>query len=194
MEKRVSYFKTDLKTRASTEDQKILEGYFVVFNQVTELWKGVYEVILPEAVTNSIKNNDIRALFNHDTGKVLARVGNQTLELKADDYGLFGSLIINPNDREANDIYARVERGDIDECSFGFYVIDEVIERNYEEDTTKFIVKEADIIEVSIVAFGAYSTTEISARSRANQVKDIKERERKRILEDFRNKYGKESI
>ncbi|CAM3615943.1 HK97 family phage prohead protease [Erysipelothrix anatis] len=193
MEKRISYFQSDLKTR-SESDEKILEGYFVVFNQETELWQGVYEEIAPSAVVNSLKTNDIRALFNHDAAIVLGRVGNQTLELKADEHGLYGRVFINSDDREANDIYARVSRGDINQCSFGFYPLEEEVQRDQERDTTKFIVKEADVIEVSIVAWGAYSTTEISARSRAKQVEDIKERERKAKLKEFRSKYGKESL
>lgn len=190
MEKRTSIIESQLKTRSLEDGDKILEGYFVVFNQETELWHGVYEEIMPEAVVNSLKNNDIRALFNHDTAKVLGRIGNQTLELTSDDHGLYGRVRINPDDQEANDIYARVARGDINQCSFGFYPVDEEVIRDLANDSTKFVIKDANIIEVSVVAFGAYPTTEVSARSsRAKQIDEIKERERQARLAAFRKKY-----
>ena len=63
---------TELKTRAEQEGEMIIEGYFAVFNKQTELWKGAYEEIDPEAFNNTL-GNDIRALINHDTGLVLGR-------------------------------------------------------------------------------------------------------------------------
>lgn len=187
MEKRVAVFNSELQSR-SEQNEKVLEGYFVVFNQQTELWSGIFEEIAPTALNDSIAKDDVRALFNHDSAKVLGRIGNQTLELKADEHGLHGRVFINPNDREANDIYARVERGDINQCSFGFYPIEEDVIRDQENDTTKFIVKKADVIEVSIVAWGAYPTTSIASRSRVEQVHELKERERKSRIKKFKNK------
>lgn len=191
MEKRISFVNSKLETRSLEDGQKVLEGYFIVFNQETQLYPGVLEEIMPSAVTNSLKKNDIRALFNHDSGIVLARVGNQTLTLTPDEYGLKGSLIINEDDREAMDIYARVKRGDINQCSFGFYPIDEeVVQRG---DDIKFIVKDADILEVSIVTWGAYPTTEIMARGRQEKVDDLKAREKRARYKALISKHRKES-
>lgn len=191
MEKRISLFNSELETRALDDGQKVLEGYFIVFNQETELWPYVYEEIKPEAVKSSLEKNDIRALFNHDTGKVLGRVGNQTLTLTPDEHGLKGSLIINEEDREAMDIYARVKRGDIDQCSFGFYPVDEEVIR--EGDRTKFVVKDANILEVSIVTWGAYPTTEIMARGRQEKIDDLKAREKRARFNALISKHRKES-
>lgn len=191
MEKRISFVNSKLETRSLEDGQKVLEGYFIVFNQETQLYPGVLEEIMPSSVTNSLKKNDIRALFNHDAGIVLARVGNQTLTLTPDEYGLKGSLIINEDDREAMDIYARVKRGDINQCSFGFYPIDEeVVQRG---DDIKFIVKDADILEVSIVTWGAYPTTEIMARGRQEKVDDLKAREKRARYKALISKHRKES-
>ncbi len=120
------------------------------------------------------KNNDIRALFNHDTGIVLGRTSNGTLELKKDSTGLFGKVKINPNDKQAMDILARIERGDINACSFGFNIIsEEITERD--DGTVKFILKEIDLKEVSVVTFPAYPTTSIQARKR--DIKQYQERQ-----------------
>ena len=161
---REMYFRTDFQTRQEN-DTKYIEGYFIRFNEETELWDGVFEEVSPEAVVNSLKNNDIRCLFNHDTSIVLGRTGNKTLELKADSVGLFGRVKINPNDKQAMDILARIERGDINACSFGFNIISEEIQ-NRDDGTVKFILREIDLKEVSPVTFPAYPTTSISARKK----------------------------
>lgn len=159
---REMYFRTDFQTRQEN-DAKYIEGYFIRFNEETELWDGVFEEVAPEAVDDSLKNNDIRCLFNHDTSIVLGRTGNGTLELKKDSKGIFGRVKINPNDKQALDIYARIERGDINACSFGFNIINEEIQ-NRDDGAVKFILKKIDLHEVSPVTFPAYPTTSIQAR------------------------------
>lgn len=177
---REMYFRTDFHTRQEN-DERFIEGYFIRFNEETELWDGVFEEVAPEAVDDSLKNNDIRCLFNHDTNIVLGRTGNGTLELRKDEKGLFGRVKINPNDKQAMDIYARIERGDINACSFGFNIISEEIQ-NRDDGTIKFILKKIDLHEVSPVTFPAYPTTSIEARK-----KDI-EKHKQRQLEVRKNK------
>lgn len=177
---REMYFRTDFQTRQEN-DAKYIEGYFIRFNEETELWDGVFEEVAPEAVDDSLKNNDIRCLFNHDTSIVLGRTGNGTLELKKDSKGIFGRVKINPNDKQALDIYARIERGDINACSFGFNIINEEIQ-NRDDGTVKFILKKIDLHEVSPVTFPAYPTTSIQARKQ-----DLAEH-KKRKLEAKKNK------
>ena len=177
---REMYFRTDFKARQQN-DERYIEGYFIRFNEETQLWDGVFEEVDPAAVDDSLKNNDIRCLFNHDTSIVLGRTGNGTLELKKDSKGIFGRVKINPNDKQALDIYARIERGDINACSFGFNIINEEIQ-NRDDGTVKFILKKIDLHEVSPVTFPAYPTTSIQARE-----KDLEEY-KQRQLEVRKNK------
>lgn len=163
MNKRHAYFKSELKTRAETDGDKYIEGYFAVFNQETQLWGDEYERIAPGAFTTSLTNNDIRCLFNHDTGFVMGRMASQTLELREDAHGLWGRVKINPDDSQAMDVYARVQRGDISGCSFGFYPTREEWSSRAGGGTL-WTVKEADTHEVSICTFPAYPQTEIQAR------------------------------
>lgn len=164
LNKRHAYFKSELKTRAVGESERYIEGYFAVFEQETELWPRSFEKIARGAFDNSLRDNDIRCLFNHDSGFVLGRSMSQTLELKADDHGLWGRVKVNSNDSQATDVYARVERGDISGCSFGF----EAVIEEYEErvDGSHWVVKEADTKEISICTFPAYPQTEIQARQK----------------------------
>lgn len=165
MKTRTAYFPSDLKTREISENDEnhLIEGYFAVFNQRTELWPGCFEEIAPGTFDHSLKENDIRCLFDHKSASILGRTGAETLTLSVDDHGLFGAVRINPSDTEAMNVYQRVKRGDIAGCSFGFNPIDEQIIDN-EDGTTTFIVREANLVEVSIVTFPAYPQTEIEAR------------------------------
>lgn len=163
MRNRTSGVQLNLKTREAA-DGKHIEGYFAVFNSETELFKGWKEQVLPGAFASSIANNDIRALFNHDTGFVLGRMSSNTLTVREDEHGLYGDILVNENDPQALSVYARVQRGDISGCSFGFG--DSV--EDYREDadgTVHSTIRSADTFEISVCTFPAYPQTEIQARN-----------------------------
>lgn len=171
---------TELKTRVESDAQDMyIEGYFAVFNRQTELWPGAFEEIAPGAFDETL-NNDIRALINHDTTLVLGRNKAGTLELKADSYGLWGRIKINPNDTDALNLYERVKRGDVDQCSFGFNIISE--ETDWRDDgTVKWTLTKIDLHEVSVCTFPAYEETGVQAR------KAEVEQHRQRLLETKKN-------
>ena len=172
---------TELKTRVEPDAQDMyIEGYFAVFGRETELWPGAYEEIAPGAFDETL-NNDIRALINHDTTLVLGRNKAGTLELKADSYGLWGRVKINPNDTDAVNLYERVKRGDVDQCSFGFNITSE--ETDWRDDgTVKWTITGIDLHEVSVCTFPAYEETGVQAR------KAEVEQHRQRLLEAKKNK------
>jgi HK97 family phage prohead protease len=153
---------TEFKTREDGEDL-IIEGYFAVFNSNYEIAPGLTESIAPGAFQNSLAN-DVRALTNHDTTLVLGRTKAHTLEISEDSHGLFGRVKINPNDQDAMNLYQRVKRGDVDQCSFGFDITEE--ETDYREDgSMHWTIKDVILYEVSCCTFPAYQETSISARS-----------------------------
>lgn len=154
---------SQLKTRAEQDSQDMfIEGYFAVFNQQTELWPGAYEELAPEAFSETL-GNDVRALINHDTTLVLGRNKSGTLELKADSHGLWGRVKINPNDTDAVNMYERVKRGDVDQCSFGFNILQEDVD--YRDDGgIKWTIRKVDLHEVSVCTFPAYAATGVQAR------------------------------
>lgn len=160
--------------RAEENEKKFIEGYFSVFNTPTELWQGVYEEVAPEAFIETL-NNDIRGLTNHDTTLVLGRNKAGTLELKTDSRGLYGRLEINEKDADAMNLYYRVQRGDVDQCSFGFNILDE--EYQYRENGEVLIrLKKVDLHEVSICTFPAYKDTSVKVRQ-----KDIEEHKTRQL-------------
>ncbi|GIP38314.1 hypothetical protein J31TS4_15940 [Paenibacillus sp. J31TS4] len=154
---------TELKTRVDGDGQEmVIEGYFAVFNQPTELWAGAFEQIAPDAF-NSTLGNDVRALINHDTMFVLGRNKAGTLELKADSHGLWGRVKVNPNDSDAVNLYERVKRGDVDQCSFGFNILKEDIDFR-DDGSVLWTLRNIDLHEVSVCTFPAYQATGVQAR------------------------------
>ena len=179
-----------LNTRNETNetDEMKISGYFVVFNSETKLFENYYEEISDKAFQN-IDLTDIRALADHDTAKVLGRTKSNTLKLSVDDKGLYGEIIINKNDTEAVNLYERVKRQDIDQCSFGFNILNETMEQRA-DGTTKWTITEIELFEVSIVTFPAYQDTSVEARS--EQMKQLEKRnlqKRKQQLKERINKW-----
>ena len=169
---------SELKTRAEDEEM-IIEGYFAVYNTETELWPGAFEEIAPGAFDNTL-SNDIRALINHDTSLVLGRNKAGTLELKTDSRGLWGRIKINPNDTDAVNLYERVKRRDVDQCSFGFNILEEITDWR-DDGTVKWTITKIDLHEVSVCTFPAYEETGVQARQAEV------EQHRQRLLEAKKN-------
>ena len=141
-----------------------IEGYFAVFGSVYEIAPGMSESIAPGAFDKTL-SGDIRALINHDTTLVLGRTKAGTLNLRTDNRGLWGHIDVNPNDSDAMNLYERVKRGDVDQCSFGFDIIDE--ETEFREDgSVHWTIKEVELYEVSPCTFPAYEETSIAARAK----------------------------
>ncbi len=149
-----------------------IEGYFAVFDSNYEIAPGMSESIAPGAFDKTL-SGDIRALINHDTTLVLGRTKANTLQLRTDSHGLWGHIDINPNDSDAMNLYNRVQRGDVDQCSFGFDIISE--ETDFREDgSVHWTIKEVELYEVSPCTFPAYEETNIAARAKERD--DLKKR------------------
>ena len=152
---------SNFKTREDGEEKRI-EGYFAVFNSVYEITPDMTESVAAGAFSKTL-DGDVRALIDHETMYVLGRNQAGTLELREDDKGLWGSILINPNDQDAMNLYSRVERGDVNQCSFGFEILSE--ETDFRDDgTVHFTITEVRLHEVSVCTFPAYAETSVQAR------------------------------
>lgn len=178
---RTRSFPAELKIRESTtEENPKIEGYFAVFGDIYDMGYGLTESIDRGAFDDTL-DGDIRALINHDTTLVLGRTFANTLELRTDDRGLWGSIDVNPNDTDAMNMYARVQRGDVNQCSFGFEILDEATEYR-ENGDIHWTLNKVKLYEVSVCTFPAYEATSVSARA-----KDAEEI-RKKALEAWKEK------
>lgn len=164
-------------------DGKIyLEGYFARFNEPYKVCEGWVETITPGAFARYLATEgDVKALWNHNHDLVLGSRANGTLILREDAEGLYGSVEINPKDSAAMDAYARIERGDVSGCSFGFDCLTDAF---YDDDGTyRTVIREVSpLYEVSPCTFPAYPTTSIQARERLDEIK----KEHERRSEDWR--------
>ena len=163
----------NFKTR-DADGKLYIEGYFAVFDSPYPLWDGAEEVVKPGAF-EGVLTQDVRALVNHDTTLVMGRTTAGTLLLKQDETGLWGQIEINRDDTDAMNLYARVQRGDVSQCSFGFDIERETFVDLGDGRCRWEIEKVNPLYEVSVCTFPAYEATSVSARRQ--QLETIKQRE-----------------
>ena len=164
------YIASQFETRADEESGDLyICGYFAVFGSDYEICTGATESIGETAFDGALAD-DIRCLIDHETRLVLGRTKAGTLTLKVDSRGLWGEVKINPKDQDAMNLYERVKRGDVDQCSFGFDILDEEFEDR--GDSVHWTIKKVKLYEVSVVTFPAYQDTSVNARSK--QLADIR--------------------
>ncbi|MBN2024073.1 MAG: HK97 family phage prohead protease [Pirellulales bacterium] len=142
-------------------------GYGAVFYDGTEateyeLWEGTRERILPGAFDRAIREDDVRALMNHDVNLVLGRNKAGSLRLAADARGL--RYEIDPADTQAGrDAAALVARGDISGSSFSFVVTDE--QWRVEDEIRIREIRGVRLFDVGPVTFPAYEATTAGLRA-----------------------------
>jgi HK97 family phage prohead protease len=139
-----------------TEQGMTFSGYAAVFNSDSQPLPFI-ERIAPGAFRGSLRNrNDIKLLWNHDTGQVLGSTRAGNLRLTENERGLYVEATL-PRTTLANDVRELVSTGIVDSMSFGFTVA-----RNGDEwssDGAVRTLKRINLHEVSIVAFPAYTAT-----------------------------------
>ena len=163
--------------KRSEDNAPVLEGRFISFTGEYRIAPWATEKISPEL---EIEGEDIRALIDHETRLVLGRTTAGTLTVERRDDGVWGTILINPNEQDAMNLYARVERGDVSQCSFGRYIEREETEF-LENGDVVYIIKAINLLEISVVTFPAYEDTGVEAR--ADRAKDL----RKKQLESWKD-------
>lgn len=153
---------------AENGGKKYIEGYFHVFGDVYQMFEGGSESFDPAAFDGTL-GNDIRALINHESRLVIGRTTIGTLELRVDEKGLWGRIEINGNDVDAMNLWARVQRGDVDQCSIGFEILEERCDVDGATGAVHWTILKVRLWEVSVVTFPAYEQTSVKARMQEYQ-------------------------
>ncbi len=148
--------------RADDNGRMTVSGYAAVFGEVADIGGWFQEVVARGAFTNSLRTADVRAYFDHDTGRVLGRLSAGTLRCEEDDKGLRVEIDL-PDTTDGRDVKALVERGDVSGMSFRF----ETVRQEWDEtvDPPKRTLLEVRLGEVSIVSEPAYDGTSVALRS-----------------------------
>lgn len=155
-----------LELRAAPDKPRQIVGHAAVFDTITDLgW--FKERVARGAFAESIQRDDIRALFNHDPNYVLGRNTAGTLRLSEDDKGLYFEIDL-PDTQFARDLYTSIQRGDINQCSFGFVTLDEGWETVDGEIVRA--LRKVQLWDVSPVTYPAYPTTDASVRAQIQRI------------------------
>lgn len=170
----VRQFNIDKVTRDGTDAEPTkIGGYASVFNSPTVIADTFQETIAPGAFSRSLgEGADVRSLFNHDWANVLGRVSAKTLTLNEDEHGLKFEVIL-PDTSIGRDLAVSMQRGDINQCSFGFVVKED--EWDYSNsDMPKRTITDVELYEVSVVALPAYDDTSASVmRDKNSETNEI---------------------
>lgn len=167
---------TDIQIRELEDGKRVIEG-LIPYNSRSE-WMGFYEYITPTAFNKTIADGaDVRALWNHDTTKLLGRVKNGSLRLRSEADGLHMECDL-PKTSYAEDVYNLIREGYNTGMSFGFTTIQDKWEEMVDETGRTVPVCyliEVRLFEVSFcVAFPAYEATDSEARNIRSILDEIK--------------------
>ncbi|MDO7487038.1 HK97 family phage prohead protease [Peribacillus frigoritolerans] len=170
----------ELRSLEDNADKRYIVGYALRFNSESENLGGFVETIDPSALEGA-NLSDVRALFNHDANMVLGRSKAGTLNLSVDEFGLRYEIDM-PNTSFARDLMNSMERGDIDQSSFGFTIKGDGTgdEWDYDESRDLYIrtIRSFDnIFDVSVVTYPAYQATESVVAKRSLDSFKAKENE-----------------
>jgi HK97 family phage prohead protease len=162
------YFRTG-ELRAVREEGKPtrLRGHAAVFGEYSEDLGGFREVIQKGAFARAVREDDVRALWNHESAMVLGRNTAGTLRLEEDDVGLLVEIDL-PDTQAGRDALVSVERGDVSQMSFGFLLRDWAKDQKWGKDAEGDLVRtllEVELFDVSPVTYPAYPQTDVAVRS-----------------------------
>lgn len=154
-------------------------GHAAVFNKLSVDLFGFREKIAPGAFADAVKEDDVRALFNHNPDYVLGRNKAGTLRLSEDNVGL--AIEIDPPDTQiARDLMTSIGRGDITQMSFGFQLVADEWDHTDRANPIRTL-KKVRLFDVSPVTYPAYEDTDVELNS-LREKKDAWEQEKARIV------------
>lgn len=141
---------------------KTAVGYCALYGSRTAIGDWFTEEIRAGAFAKTLKEDDQRALVDHDTGRVIGRRSSGTLRISEDKKGVKVEIDL-PDTTDGRDLAVLLERGDISGMSFAMRVTKQ--EWDESEDIPHRTITEAVMYEASAVAFPAYPETELGLRS-----------------------------
>ena len=152
----------ELRAEAAEGEAPHIRGYAALFDTWSEDLGWFREKIQPGAFANTIKEADIRALWNHDPNYVLGRNKSDTLQIHEDGKGL--AVDITPPDTQwARDLMTSMKRGDVSQMSFAFQAVRD--EWNHDSDPLERTLVECSLFDVAVVTYLAYTATSAMVRS-----------------------------
>lgn len=161
-------------------------GHAAKFDVLSEDLGGFRERIAPGAFAQTIKTGDVRALFNHDSNIVLGRNKSGTLRLSEDIAGLAFEVDLPDTQLVRDMVAAPIARGDVSQCSFGFYTRNDKWAKVDGEWIRTLL--EVDLFDVSPVTYAAYPQTDVAARSLQEAIRSATPPDESWIVDNLRRR------
>ena len=155
-----------IEVRKGEDGTARISGYPAVFNSLSQDLGGFKERIAPGAFARTIKEQDVRALFNHDSNFILGRTAAGTLRLAEDERGLRMDLDL-PDTQVARDLAVSMERGDVSGGSFGFNLHTDGDSWQDSDEGTIRTLNSVRLFDVGPVVYPAYPDTDVSMAQRS---------------------------
>ncbi|WP_309479117.1 HK97 family phage prohead protease [Brevibacillus agri] len=162
--------KLEIRSSEGEEGKRTITGSIKYNTDSAEMrdWYGdtFVETIDKEAFKDSIASRNVVGLWSHDTAQVLGNTKSGTLRLTNTESELRFELDI-PNTTVGNDAWELIQRGDVDGVSFGMRVTKDkwTSEKRDDKRIYKRLILNAELYEISPVAFPAYPANEVATRS-----------------------------
>ncbi len=187
----------EVKTAGKEEGVQTISGHILYDTEsalMRDFWGDEFkEILAPGCFDESLQTRDVVALWSHEPAQVLANTKSKTLRLGSNETQLSFEMDL-PNTQAARDAAESIKRGDVDGVSFGMVVIGD----HWKNEDGVYIrtILQADLYEISPVAFPAFPANEVSCRSLENYKKELesvnREKETRETLEEKITRIEKE--
>lgn len=172
-----------------------LAGQCILYNQLSSDCGGWCDMFLPGCFAES-QDDDILALYNHNSDHILGRVSNGRLKLQFSDAGVSMSLDMS-NTSIAKDIVTLIEDETVKGMSFGCFIDESEWDLNsYNLPVQK--ISKATLVEVTITGNPSFVETsvlikrsleEAKKEAAAKKVEMDMERVRLAVHESLKSRY-----
>lgn len=188
MTKEIRSLPVTLEVRSTGENGKRTIAGYIDYNSpsevLTDSWGDRFiEELAPGCFDASLASRDVVGLWSHDITQVLGSTRSKTLRITSNQDRLSFELDL-PDTQAGNDAWSIIQRGDVTGLSIGMIVKNDKWSEVDQDGQTlyKRTIIEADLYEISPVAFPAYPSTEVACRSLAEYKVNAATGLRKKIL------------
>jgi HK97 family phage prohead protease len=154
----------EFRVSTNSDGSKTVAGYAILYNSQSVDLGGFKEIVAPGALTRTLQERpDVLCLRDHKTELLLGRTNAGTLTLEDQPTGLHFTVKL-PATTAGSDTAESLSRGDIDGCSFGFSVRNDIWNDTADGTIIRTLL-DIDLYEISITSFPAYQSTTAALRS-----------------------------
>lgn len=160
-------------------ENRTVTGKAVVYGNKQEIYGWYDEEMQAGCFGDTVKDDKVRALWQHKRDKVLGANRNDTLRLEDKPDGLYFAVDL-PKTMQGDEALELIRRGDVHECSFGAYITDE--EYGKKDDKYYALITGATLLEISFVTWPAYTGTSVDVSAALALPGMIREDERREMI------------